>query len=315
MTIGLDLGSSQFRSMWTDGQNLVARRCPALYVTITDTPAHRRLLQQSNTRFASCSEYLLVFGDAAVEWSAMLNLPTTPLLRGGYIPAADSIARQILTIIIDGMLPRPAEAGTLCRMTLPGSGMDDRVASRDADFFQQLVALRGYRPKLITATQALALAELNDAAFSGTAVTIGHSTCEFGVVHCGREVVRCVILNGMESFEGAPRLDVEHLDGTLTTVNLEREYTRFFKELIQEAKAHFEEDRTIRTLPGSMPVVCTGGITGAPSFLRLFQEAWNGSEWPVPTGPIRVASDPDLSVVRGCLIQAELDEPSLRDVA
>ena len=314
-TIGLDLGSSEFRSMWTDGESLIARRCPAIYMTMMDTPAHRRLLEQSKTRFASCSEQLLVFGDAALEWSAMLSLPTLPLLRGGYIPASDSISRQILAIMIDTMLPQPTGSGRLCRMTLPGSGMDDRIATRDADFFQQLVTLRGYRPQLITATEALALAELNDAAFSGTVISIGHSTCEFGVMHCGREVIRCAILNGLESLDEAPRLDDPSIQDDVSTKNLHREYSRFFAEIVAEAKSQFELDRTLKTLPGSMPVVCAGAITSSPSFLRLFQKVWNESGWPVSTGPVRVSSDPDLSIVRGCLIQTELDQPRERQVA
>ena len=86
MTIGLDLGSHQIRSMRVIDDRLVARCCPAVYATLADTTAHRRLLQQSNTQFATCSGYLLVFGEDAREWSEMLNLTPCPLLRGGICP-------------------------------------------------------------------------------------------------------------------------------------------------------------------------------------------------------------------------------------
>ena len=159
MTIGLDLGSYQFRSMRVVENRLAARCCPAVFTTVSDTPAHRRLLQQSNTQFATCSDQLLVFGEAAQEWSAMMNLSLSPLLRDGRIPTSDPISRQVLALMVDALLPSPGQPGSICRMTLPGGGYDDRIKTRDAEFFQQLVALRGYQPQFMTATQALALAE------------------------------------------------------------------------------------------------------------------------------------------------------------
>ena len=312
MTIGLDLGSHQFRSLRSTAEGLVARCCPAVFVALSDTPAHRRLLQQSNTHFATCSDQLLVFGDAAVEWSAMLNLSLSPLLRGGRIPTSDPISRQLLTLMIDAVLPEPkASPGTLCCMTMPGGGNDERIKNHDADFFQQIVALRGYRPLVTTATQALALAELNDSGFTGISITLGHTTCEFGIVHCGREIARCVVMNGLESFEGAPKLGDRHIsqDPAAASANVEREYARFFADVIDEARTQFDLDRSIKTLPQPMSVVCTGGITTIPAFLPMFQRAWDESEWPVATRPIRVGTDGDFAVVRGCLIQAELEQP------
>jgi hypothetical protein len=317
VTIGFDLGSYQFRTMRSVENKLVARRCPAVFAAISDTPAHRRLLQQSSTRFAMCSDQLLVFGDDAREWSEMLNLSLSPLLRGGRVPTSDSVSRQVLTLMVDALLPSPTESNTLCQMTLPGGCYDERTENRDAEFFQQLVALRGYRPKFMTATLALALSELNEATFTGIAITLGHTTCEFGIVHCGREIVRCVVMSGLESFQSSSRLGEQNNspEPLAASANVERDYVRFFAEVISEARVQFELDGTLKTLPRSMPVVCSGGITTEASFLPLFQRAWDDSKWPVTTRPIRVAADNEMAVVRGCLIQAELEQPSERKVA
>lgn len=311
MSIGLDLGSHQFRSLRSSGAELVARCCPAVFIVLSDTVAHRRLLQQSNTQFATCSEQLLVIGDPAIEWSSMLNLSLSPLLRGGRIPTSDPVSRQLLSLMIDAVLPRPDLPGTVCCMTVPGGGLDERTNHQDAEFFQQVVALRGYRPSVVTATHALALAELNESSFTGIAISLGHSTCEFGIVHCGREIARCVLQNGLESFDGAPRLGDRHItqDPSAAMANLEREYARFFADAIGEARTRFELDRTLKTLPQPLTVVCTGGITTTPSFHPLFQRAWDESDWPVSTRPIRVCTDGSLVVVRGCLIQSELEPP------
>jgi hypothetical protein len=315
VTIGLDLGSYQFRSMRVAGDRLVARRCPAVFVSMSDTPAHRRLLQQSGTHFATCSDHLLVFGDAAREWSAMLNLSPSPLLRGGRIPASDPISRQVLTLMIDAILPPPAQSGALCKTTLPGAGYDERNASRDADFFLQLIALRGYQPEVLTATHALALAELTDVGFTGVTIMFGHSTCEFGISHCGRQLNRCVVMSGLDQFTDNRLLGSSDASDEKAVANLEREYRTLFASVIDEARSRFELDATLRTLPKSMPVVCSGGITGTPAFLPLFQQVWNEAHWPISTQPVRVSSSCDLAVARGCLIQAILEQPVQSEAA
>jgi hypothetical protein len=299
-----------------DGQ-LITRCCPAVFAHLSDTAGHRRLLDQSSTRYATCGDQLIVIGDAAVEWSAMLNLTLSPLLRSGRIPASDPVCRQLISLVIDAVLPKPHDPGALCCMTVPGSGSDEAGSGHDADFFQQLVALRGYRPQIITATQALALADLNDCSFTGIVISIGHATCEFGIVHCGREINRHVVMNGLESFEGAPLLGENLIsrDPVAVSSNVEREYQRFFKEAISEARNAFERDRTLKTLPQPMAVACAGAVTSAAPFRALFQRVWNESVWPVTTRPIRVGINPQLAIVRGCLIQAELDHPSLRKSA
>ena len=315
MTIGLDLGSYQFRSMRVVGDRLVARCCPAVFATVSDTPAHRRLLLQSSTQFATCSDQLLMFGEAAQEWSAMLNLSLTPLLRAGRIPTSDLVSRQVLTLMIDALLPSPDQTGAICCMTLPGGGGDERSENRDSGFFRQLISLRGYRPLTVTATQALALAELNAAGFTGIAITFGHTTCEFGIIHCGREIVRCVVMSGLDRFEDSSKLEIAGVNDESTTANIERDYRRFFLDVISEARLQFEVDGTLRTLPRSMPVVCSGGITESPLFLPLFQAAWNDANWPVSTRPVRCSSDSNLAVVRGCLIQAVLEQPAKSEAA
>lgn len=312
MSIGLDLGSYQFRSIRSSEGKLIARSSPAVFVAISDTPSHRRLLSQSSTQFATCTDHLLVFGDAAEEWSSMLNLQLTPLLRRGRIPTSDSVSRQVLALMIDAMLPAPTRPSPLCKMTLPGGGLDDRGANRDAEFFQQLVTLRGYRPQFVSATLALALAELSEASFTGIAITLGHTTSEFGIVLCGREILRCVVMSGLEGFDGTVRLgpQIPTSEPLAMPTGHERDYLSFFTDVILEARSQFQLDGTLKTLPRSMPVVCAGGITAETSFRPLFQRAWDECDWPVSTRPIRIASDPNLAVVRGCLIQAELEEPS-----
>ena len=248
----------------------------------------------------------------------MLNLPEIPLFREGRLTTSDAVSRQVLSLMIDAILPTSAGTQPLCRMTLPSGATDARSQNPDGGFLQQLVTLRGYRPQVITSTLALALAELNDSAFSGIAISLGHGTTEFGIIHCGRELLRCVVMAGLEQFADLPKLGSASqsvADLLALPSNAERDYARFFAEVISEAKSQFERDGTIKTLPKSLPVVCSGAITAVPNFLPLFQQVWNEIDWPMSTKPIRVSSDSNLAIARGCLIQAELDQPSERTAA
>ena len=132
------------------------------------------------------------------------------------------------------------------------------------------------------------------------------ATCRFGVVHCGRD--RSCVQNGLEALK-APRRR-RHSPDLTRVANVEREYARFFADVIVEARDRFNLDRTLKTLPRPLSVVCTGGITTTPSFHPLFQQAWDESDWPVSTRPIRVGTDGGIVIVRGCLIQAELSPPA-----
>jgi hypothetical protein len=45
MIVSLDLGSSEFRSLRYEGNRLIARRIPAVYCVLDDSPGHREWLQ------------------------------------------------------------------------------------------------------------------------------------------------------------------------------------------------------------------------------------------------------------------------------
>ncbi|MBM4075733.1 MAG: hypothetical protein FJ267_08840, partial [Planctomycetes bacterium] len=117
MTIGLDLGSTQFRSLRLFDSELIGRQCRAIYASMPDSASHRRLLDQSNARYACCGGDLVLFGDQAIEWGEILNLHIVSLLPGGRVPQSDPVARQILALMLDAVLPQATELGEICCMT------------------------------------------------------------------------------------------------------------------------------------------------------------------------------------------------------
>ena len=315
MSIGLDLGTTQFRSLRLADDELIARQCRTVYVAMSDTAGHRRLLEQSGAKFASCGGDLVLFGDLALEWADILNLTAVPLLPGGRVPQSNPVARQILTLMIDAVLPSAERPGDVCCLTIPGGHdihQDD--LPYDVRLFQQLVALRGYQPKLISPGQAVVLAELSLASFSGIGISFGAGNCQIGVIHCGRELASCSF-NECLSEHSEDRIEPTLLstgqepnpaDRKLRTAR-DQVLARELTETLTAARDELDRQGIARWLVQPTHVICTGHPTTEPGFAQLLAEIWNSLEWPMKVGQLRVTTDAVYSIARGCLIQSRLE--------
>lgn len=315
MSVGLDLGTTEFRSIRDSGGDLIARRCPTLYLVTKDTPGHRRLLERTQARHAVCGDDLVVFGDDAIECAAMLDQPTTPLLRHGRLPSNDPVGRQIVALMMEAVLPMASNGQEVCCITVPGGyEFEEGQQSLDVRFLKQVVSLRGYKAQLISASQATVLAELSEASFSGIGISLGASNCEVGLIHCGREMARCSINGPLE--ELTEELLADSRAGALDPARRDawtRECQRVLTAILTEARDTLIFNGSLKLVHQPAHVTCTGGITRAEDFVRMFQAAWIRSAWPIKTGPIKVAVNPRFTVARGGLIKAILEEQPVVD--
>jgi hypothetical protein len=310
VSVGLDLGTTEFRSIRDSGGELISRSCQAQYLVVKETPGHRRLLESTQARHATCGDDLVVFGDDAVECAAMLDLPMLPLLRNGLLPSGDPVARQIVALTVEAVLPQTHRQGEICCLTIPGGyELNEDHQSLDVRFLKQLVSLRGYSPQLISAGHATVLAELSEASFSGLGISLGATNCEFALIHCGRELGRCSIAGQIG--ELTEELLVHNQRAELDQTRQEtwmRDFQRQLTAIFTEARDTLLINGSLKLMPQPTSVVCTGGITGADGFIRPLQLAWNRSNWPIKTSQIRIAPNPRFTIARGGLIQAILED-------
>jgi hypothetical protein len=312
VSVGLDLGTTEFRSIRNSSDDLVARRCRASYLVVKDTPGHRRLVEHAQARHGVCGDDLVVFGDDALECGEMLDLPVIPLLRDGRLPSADPVARQILALMVEAVLPAAEQNGTACCLTVPGGyGLEGDAQSLDVRLLKQLVALRGYTPQLISSGLAVVLAELSCASFSGLGISLGATNCEVAVIHCGRELARCTVPGRLgELHEAFPHVQNSSADqspdglGESLRAVWERSLLRVLAAILSEARESLESEGSIRMIQQPVSVACTGGITVSENFPSLFQQAWNQAGWPVRVAQTRLSANPHFAIARGCLIKA-----------
>ncbi len=96
MTIALDLGASQFRTLRRIEGRLVARTIDALYPVLADTPAHRRLLDHAGIPFSFSEGNIVLLGEAAAETASLFRVPSRRLLPEGRVPICDPLGRQLV---------------------------------------------------------------------------------------------------------------------------------------------------------------------------------------------------------------------------
>ena len=315
MSIGLDLGTTQFRSLRLADDELIGRQCRTVYLALSDTASHRRLLEQSGATYASCGNDLVLFGGLALEWADILNLTAVPLLPGGRVPQSDPVARQILTLMIDAVLPTAQRQGDVCCLTVPGGhDIHQNDLPYDVRLFQQLVALRGYQPKLISPGHAIVLAELSMASFSGIGISFGSGNCQIGVIHCGRELASCSFNEYLseqfeDHFESSGLNAEQETNPAARKLRAARDQllARDLTETLTAARDELEKQGVARWLVQPTHVVCTGRPTTEPGFAQLLGQVWSSLEWPMQVGQLRVTTDAIYSIARGCLIQSRLE--------
>lgn len=294
MSIGLDLGSTQFRSLRRHGSRLIGRQCPCVYAIIADTPTNRRMIERDDLPYFELDRELVLIGDAAVTWADHAPIALRSLLPDGRFPADDGLAREILGFLLDAVVPSATFPQEICAVTIPGELLP-RDPHPERMFFTQLIQNRGYQPVIVGQGFAAVLAELEDANFSGIGMCLGASQCEFALVQCGAEVARCSIPWGT-----ADIVNEEHsVDEQLVT--------DFLVELLLEAGLRISQNNGFRVVSQPLTIICNGGIVQRPDFEERLHHAWQRATWPVPIRAIRIATDAQYTIARGCLIQAKLE--------
>ena len=333
MSIVLDIGTRHLRSLRCEGGRLIGRKNHAVYVALPDQPNQRRMLEKASIGYATCSGGLLVIGQAALETADLLQVPCIPLLMNSQLPEADPVARQVLTSLIDCLLPPALEEGDRCWTVIPGAIDDDLSAERR--FFTQLIRLRGYQPRFFSPGLAVALAELESTGFCGVVCDFGAGVTRTTLAIRGRESISTCIRKGSnwidervaESEEcilwdsdghrylnsvAISRWKQANLVSVLKPVTeREQRLSLVCEELITETLRSLDRQlagkSVVSTIPGPLPLICSGGLSRLSGFPELLHDMTRKANLPIEISEVRRCSDADFTVCRGGLILDELE--------
>lgn len=233
MTVALDLGTFEARSLRIDQLRVVGRRSRMGFLPLTDSETNRDLLQRLGIEFMHCEDALILVGDPAAHVSNLLRVPCQDLFLEGRLPRNHPLARQLVNAVIRGLLPDPGSERPLCCVCLPAgqelwetsappldsnqtavrldeslpANTDVRPTNRerthpaepdDAQRMAQIIRLQGYEPLFLPPGLAIILAELVESAFTGIGVDFGASATSLSIANRGREITRCSVPLGVD---------------------------------------------------------------------------------------------------------------------
>jgi hypothetical protein len=338
VTIAFDPGAFALRSLRRRGRELVARRCRTIAVTVADNDARRRWLKRSNLPHLLAEEFLVLPGDAAIEAESLFGAIPRDLLPGGELPKSDPVTRQVIALLVDGMLPLSSDSREICCFAQPGCQErmlhDDPTFDERMQFFSRIIRLRGYHPLPLNPATALVLAEMAPAGFTGIGLALGASGCDVAVVHRGNQIASGRLPRGgrwideqlarrqhaLDRNSSGPdvleveacRMQKESASLLAPENNVGRQIVDLYENLLTElAKVLCETlalEPQITLLPQPLPIVCGGGPAKIPGFTESLESVLKRQEFPVALAGLRLAADPEYSVARGCLIHATLEQ-------
>ncbi len=328
----LDFGTTEFRCMRRQGGCLSGRKSPAVYLSLPVDDTDLSLLRQMRIPTIRCDDSLVVVGSAALDLAKQLRMPCIPLLIDGLIPTNDPLGRQLISTVLDSILPRPGRE-TACGL-ISRSAVDFEQTT-DLQLFAQLLRLKGYDPVPVTSASAVAYAELGSDRFTGVVLDWGASGASCGVYRLGETLVECNLVNGGGLID-------ERIAKLRSRFNWDREGNRYFdttsiemwkrsagiridqprsddEKLLAEIyreqlltillrfKTAFNSSSAPWMFSSSANLICAGGCVRIGGFLPFLTELIQEVELPFELLEMRICAPDHFRNARGAMIQMELE--------
>jgi hypothetical protein len=347
MITAIDFGSSTIRVAFrSPGQgerlSLVVERSG--YTLVPDTSNHRMTLDHLGVCYASCDGALLVAGNQAATLQWLSRIPIAPLLADTTDGSEDPPARQMLSILVEAMLPRGRDAGDVCAVVMPQQGKCVESIERQRKLLSRLVRTQGYQFYPVNAAEAALLSAAGKNSFTGCSIVMGAEYTEmcvarYGVpltfrsLQCGgnwidRETARQFRMHTWDG-DGTCYLDTEtvsvwkkgaEIDLRNPVGDREMALSRLHGALIDQVLllvGQMVEDAEVRReLAGQkLPLILSGGAAKANGLIELVQDRLASSSLMDRVLCVQVAEEPENCVVRGAMISADIASRSSRNFA
>jgi hypothetical protein len=335
-SIGLDLGSTEFRSIRITNGRFVGRKIPAFYCVLDDKSSNRRLLEQAQIPYATAKEALIVIGEAALELSTLIHCPVIPVMLEGRLPWNDPVGRQVCVIMIEALVPGAEQTGSHCAISR--SPLMEKEKGDSSNFLNKILELRGYEVDALDSGTAVILAELQHYDFSGLAIVVGAESVSVSLSHFGKPIFKQAYKQGFRSIEqrfslnrhrylwdsqGNQYLDMQSIKNWLQSsdVSLTKPKTgdelwiaEQCENLVRSALDSMLTDLIKASKQGQfrnrLPVVISGGAAKLQGFDSIVENVLGKSGVPIRTHEAFKSSLDPYSVAKGLLVNSSLQEQS-----
>lgn len=328
----LDFGTTEFRCLRRQSGCLTGRKIPAVYVSLPMDETDQGLLKQMRIPTIRCDDSLIVVGAAALDLARQLRVPSIPLLIDGLVPTNDPLGRQLISTLLDSILPNVGDE-TPCGLS--SRSAVDFEQTTDLQLFAQLLLLKGYVPVPVSSASSLASAELGGDRFTGVVLDWGASGASCGVYRLGETLVECNLVNGGSLIderiatlksrynwdrEGNRYLDTNAIEIWKKSAGIridqprsedEKHLAEIYREqlltILLRFKTAFNSSSAPWMFSSSTTLVCAGGSTRIGGFLPFLTGLIREVELPFELSEIRIAPPDQFRTARGVMVQMELD--------
>lgn len=328
----LDFGTTEFRCLRRQSTCVTGRKSPAVYVSLPNERANENLLKQMRIPIIHSDDSLIAIGAAALDLAKSMRIATVPLLIDGLVPTDDPLGRQLISTLLDSILPTPGQAtpcGLISRSAI------DFEQSTDLQLYAQLLLLKGYTPVPVTSSSAVAFAELGSDQFTGLVLDWGACGASLGAYRLGEPLVESHLVNGGNLIderiakirnrfnwdrEGNRYLDTYAIEAWKKSVSVrvdtprsddEKLLAEIYREqlltILMRFKTAIHASSAAWQLSGEVKFVCSGGCTRIGGFLPLIAGLIAELELPVSLSEIHICHPDQFRSTRGAMIQMELD--------
>lgn len=302
------------------------------YVVLPADNDCRQTLVNRQIHSAECENSIVVFGNQAAEARWLSRQPCASLFSDGRVPGDDPPARQILNILTQAILPQSDSKPGVCCFTAPGG----KAATENIEFLSRLIRMHGYVPLHCTASVAAMLAAGNESSFTGITIICGAETTEVGICRYGLEIASEAIDVGSNWIDtelarqfqvqtwddqGDCYLDLEsvrkwkhtpgiHLRNTVSEreKTLARLYSVMLNRVADSVRRLLASPVVQHAIRSErLAVICAGGPTVIGGFSGALTERLVEHDIASRLLSVRVVEDAATAIVRGLLIQGELE--------
>lgn len=340
MSSSLYIGSTCLRSLQNDSFHKLTRRSiETAYTVMEDRKENRVILKKIGIPFLCSEGTLIIPGENAGSIARFANLPLLSLFSDGELSLNDPVHRQLLSTLIQSVLPKAKNSGEYCTVITPGTD----PASSLNKLVAQLIALQGFTPLATTITLAAGLAAFPASThFSGYVVYLGHSHSEIGLIHQSRVVARHTTPYGSEwmdeqlanackffttNSEGesvpdtakarARRLNPEinlspYLSNHSLIVNW---YESLFDSLLDNFTNQMDTMQNYVETLETLPVIYMGELSRIDGFKELLAQNLTNRKIPFDAQLVTLIQDENFSIARGALVVAAMEEETISRAA
>lgn len=340
MSTSLHIGSNSLRTLENDSnQKLTSRSIDTAYTIMEDTKENRFFLRKLTTPFLCCEDSLIIPGEGACQIARFSNLPLYPLFSKGELVLNDPVHRQLLSTLIQSILPKSKKTGEYCSFMTPGT---DATSSLNK-LVSQLITLQGYTPLATSISLAAGLSAFPALSrLSGYAVYLGHSHSEIGLIHQSRMVVQHSapygsewmdeqLANSLKLFttnskgQQVPDTEKAKLKRRDPGINISPFLTShsviasWYESLLDSLLDHFvlqmEAMQHYLTTLEKLPIVYLGELSHIEGFGEFLVHNLSNRQVRFDPQQVTHVQDEQLSIARGALVVSAMEQDLVRPAA